>query len=158
MTHTLWTRSPVSLYNTRDFQILKLFSVNILDLSSYAKFARGGGVWCWLCKITGCQARGKWPESFGTRVKDVWARAREDNPGIVVFLELTSLLVSWFLCSGRYPRSPCAGYSRYKGSLYQVVSKIHYNSIIVHTINQHQCGYSSLIQCSAVITLKCYDN
>ena len=41
MTHTFWTRSPVGLYNRRDFQILKLFSVNILDLSSYSKFARG---------------------------------------------------------------------------------------------------------------------
>ena len=42
MTHTLWTRSPVGLYNRRDFQIFKLFSVTILDLSSYSKFAGGG--------------------------------------------------------------------------------------------------------------------
>ena len=34
MTHILWTRPLIGLYNRRDFQILKLFPVNILVLSS----------------------------------------------------------------------------------------------------------------------------
>ena len=68
-------------------------------------------LWCWLCKLTGFQVRGKWPESLGTRVKDVWARAGGRNLEIVVFLELAALLVRRLSSSGRFPRGPCAGYS-----------------------------------------------
>ena len=107
--HSLDSFSTIGLYNRRDFQILKLFSVNILDLLSYSKFAGGecgvGYVSLQASKSEG-MTRVTWNSGQG-RLSPRWGK-KHRNRGL---LELAGLLVSWLSSSGRFPRGPCARYS-----------------------------------------------
>ena len=51
------------------------------------------------------------------------ALGEETQESRFVYFELASLLVSWFLISGHFPRGPCAGFSSVPGNLYQCVNE-----------------------------------